>query len=64
MQDQRNEWKQQYDALLKGKIEKLKAMSPEAREQLRGRFGELCKEIRWFPPIGPISSRPPTLSLH
>jgi DNA-binding transcriptional MerR regulator len=46
MQDQRNEWKQQYDALLQGKIERLKAISPEAREQLRGQFAELCKEIQ------------------
>jgi DNA-binding transcriptional MerR regulator len=46
MQDQRNEWKKQYDALLQGKIDKLKAMSPEVREQLRGQFAELCKEIQ------------------
>jgi DNA-binding transcriptional MerR regulator len=46
MQDQRNEWKKQYDTLLQGKIEKLKAISPEAREQLRGQFAELCKEIQ------------------
>jgi DNA-binding transcriptional MerR regulator len=46
MQDQRNEWKKQYDALLQGKIDRLKAMSPEAREQLRGQFAELCREIQ------------------
>lgn len=46
MQDQRNEWKQQYDALLQGKIDRLKALSPEAREQLRGQFAELCGDIQ------------------
>jgi MerR family transcriptional regulator, thiopeptide resistance regulator len=46
MQDQRNEWKKQYDALLQGKIAKLQTMSPEAREQLRRNFAELCKEIQ------------------
>jgi MerR family transcriptional regulator, thiopeptide resistance regulator len=46
MQDQRNDWKKQYDALLLGKIDRLKAMSPEAREQLRGQFAELCKDIQ------------------
>ena len=45
MQDQRSEWKKQYDALLQGKIERLQAMSPEARQQLRGQFSELSKEI-------------------
>ena len=45
MMDQRQEWKQQYDALLQGKAERLKAMSPEAREQLRRQFAELCREI-------------------
>ena len=32
MQDQRNEWKKQYDALLQGNVDRLKAVSPEARE--------------------------------
>jgi len=45
MQDERKEWKTQYDALLQGKIERLQAMSPEAREQLRSQFSELCKEV-------------------
>lgn len=46
MQDQRNEWKKQYDAVLQGKIERLQAISPEAREQLRGQFAELCTDIQ------------------
>ena len=45
MQDNQDEFKNQYDALLKGKIERLKALSPDAREQLRGQFAELAKEI-------------------
>jgi len=46
MPDQRNEWKKRYDALLQGKIDRLKTMSPGAREQLRGQFAELCTEIQ------------------
>lgn len=45
MQDQRNEWKNQYNALLQGKINRLKAMSPDVREQLRGEFATLSREI-------------------
>ena len=58
MQDQRGEWKQQYDALLQGKIERLQTMSPEAREQLRGKFAELCKEVQGVleeDPAGPLA---------
>lgn len=46
MQNQRQEWNKQYDMLLQGKIDALKAMSPEDRERLRKQFGELCKEIQ------------------
>jgi DNA-binding transcriptional MerR regulator len=46
MQDKQDEFKNQYDALLQGKIERLKALSPDAREQLRGQFGALCREIQ------------------
>jgi MerR family transcriptional regulator, thiopeptide resistance regulator len=46
MQENQEEFKNQYDALLKGKIERLKALSPDAREQLRGQFAALCQEIQ------------------
>lgn len=46
MQDNQDEFKKQYDALLQGKIERLKALSPDARQQLRGQFAELCTEIQ------------------
>jgi hypothetical protein len=46
MPDKRTEWKTQYDALLQGKIDRLQAMSPEARDQLRGQFSELCHEMQ------------------
>ena len=46
MQDNQDEFKKQYDALLQGKIERLKAMSPDARQQLRGQFAELCAEVQ------------------
>jgi hypothetical protein len=45
MQEKRNEFKKQYVALLQGKIDRLRPMSPEAREELRGQFSELCREI-------------------
>jgi len=45
MQEKQDEYRQQYDALLKGKIERLQALGPEAREQLRQQFSELCQEI-------------------
>ena len=45
MQDNQDGLKKHYDALLQGKIERLKALSPGARGQLRGQFAELCKEI-------------------
>ena len=46
MQEKQDEFKKQYDALLQGKIERLKALSPDARGQLRGQFAELCAEIQ------------------
>jgi hypothetical protein len=46
MQDNQDEFKKQYDALLQGKIERLKALSPDARQQLRGQFADLCNEIQ------------------
>jgi DNA-binding transcriptional MerR regulator len=46
MQDERTEFKKLYDALLQGKIDRLRAMSPEAREDLRGRFAELATEVQ------------------
>jgi DNA-binding transcriptional MerR regulator len=46
MQDKRDEFKKQYDALVTGKIDRLRTMSPEARERLRGQFAELSKEIQ------------------
>ena len=46
MQDNQDEFKKQYDALLQGKIERLKALSPDARQQLRGEFADLCNEIQ------------------
>src|SRR5262245_10664241 len=46
MQNNQDEFKKQYDALLQGKIERLKALSPDARQQLRGQFAALCGEIQ------------------
>jgi MerR family transcriptional regulator, thiopeptide resistance regulator len=57
MQDQRDEFKTQYDALLQGKIERLRAMSPEVREKLRRQFADLCKEIEGALGEDPASPR-------
>jgi hypothetical protein len=46
MQEKRDEYRKQYEALLQGKIQRLQALSPEARERLRGQFSELCKDIQ------------------
>ncbi len=46
MQEKRDEFRKQYEELLQGKISRLQALSPQDREQLRTRFGELCKEIQ------------------
>jgi DNA-binding transcriptional MerR regulator len=46
MQEKRDEFKKQYEALLQGKIQRLPALSPDARERLRGQFSELSKEIQ------------------
>jgi MerR family transcriptional regulator, thiopeptide resistance regulator len=46
MQEKRDEFKKQYEALLQGKIARLQALSPDVRERLRGQFSELCKEIQ------------------
>jgi DNA-binding transcriptional MerR regulator len=46
MQEKRDEFKKQYEALVQGKIERLQALSPDVRERLRGQFSELCKEIQ------------------
>ena len=46
MQEKRDEFKKQYETLLQGKIERLQALTPEARENLRRQFSELCKEIQ------------------
>jgi DNA-binding transcriptional MerR regulator len=56
MQEKRDEFKKQYDALLRGKIDRLRAMPPEARERLRGQFSELSKEVEMVldqDPAGP-----------
>jgi len=46
MQEKRDEFRKQYEELLQGKISRLQALSPQDREQLRTRFGELCREIQ------------------
>jgi hypothetical protein len=38
--------RRKYDALLQGNIDRVQAMSSEARRHLRGQFAELCKEIQ------------------
>jgi DNA-binding transcriptional MerR regulator len=45
MQNKSEEWNQKYDALVQGKIERLKSMSPETKAQLQARWAELFKDI-------------------
>lgn len=45
MQEKRDEFKKTYEALVQGKVARLRALAPEAREELRGQFAALCKEI-------------------
>lgn len=45
MQEKRDEFKKTYEALVQGKATRLRALTPEAREQLRGQFAALCNEI-------------------
>jgi MerR family transcriptional regulator, thiopeptide resistance regulator len=57
MQDDRVEFKKQYDALLAGKVERLRAMSPEAREQLRDQFAVLARDVQGALDEDPASPR-------
>jgi DNA-binding transcriptional MerR regulator len=45
MQNNTDEWKKQYDGLVQGKIEHLKAMSPEKRADLQTQWTNLLKDI-------------------
>ena len=46
MQNNADEWTQKYDALIKGKIEHLQAMSPETRAALRKAWNDLLEEVK------------------
>jgi DNA-binding transcriptional MerR regulator len=46
MQNRTDQWKADYDKLLQGKIERLKAMSPEARASLGKQWAELFKDVQ------------------
>jgi DNA-binding transcriptional MerR regulator len=45
MQNNRDEWKTKYDALVQGKIERLKAMSAETRAALQTQWADLLKDV-------------------
>jgi DNA-binding transcriptional MerR regulator len=45
MQNKTEDWKQQYDSLVQGKIERLKAMSPEARAAMQKEWTDLLKDV-------------------
>jgi DNA-binding transcriptional MerR regulator len=57
MQNKREEWNKQYDGLVQGKIERLKALSPDARAELRARFADLFKEVEGALGEDPASPR-------
>jgi MerR family transcriptional regulator, thiopeptide resistance regulator len=45
MQNDGEEWKKQYDALVQASFEQLPSMSPDARTQLREQFADLFKDV-------------------
>src|SRR5216684_2877113 len=45
MQNKREEWKKEYDALVQGKLERLQTMSPEEKAKLREQFADLFKQV-------------------
>ena len=46
MHEDATAWKQQYDELVSTKIERLRALSPEAMSDLRARWSELVTDIQ------------------
>ena len=46
MQDDATMWKQQYDALVSQKVERLRTLSPDARSELRSQWSALVTEIK------------------
>lgn len=57
MQNTSEEWNQKYEALVKGKIERLKAMSPEERAQLQEQWSVLFKDIERVLDQDPASAK-------
>ena len=45
MQNKSDEWKQKYDTLVQGKIDRLKAMTPEERAQLQQQWTDLFTDV-------------------
>ena len=45
MQHNTEEWKKQYDALVQGKLDRLKTMSPEAKSQVQQEWTDLLKDV-------------------
>jgi MerR family transcriptional regulator, thiopeptide resistance regulator len=67
MQEKRDEFKKAYEALVQGKVERLRALTPEARKELRGQFAALCKEIEGVlhdDPAGPRAQELAVRWLH
>jgi DNA-binding transcriptional MerR regulator len=46
MQNRAEDWKQKYDTLVQGKIERLKSMSPEAKAQLQKQWTDLFEDVK------------------
>jgi hypothetical protein len=57
MQNKRDVWKQKYDELMQGKIERLRPISPDARTRLREQFADLFKEVEGALGEDPASPR-------
>ena len=57
MQNNSDEWKKQYDGLVQGKMERLKAMSPETRADLQRQWTDLLKDVQASLSEDPASPR-------
>jgi DNA-binding transcriptional MerR regulator len=57
MQDKTEDWKQQYDALVKGKLERLQTMTSEDKATLRAQFADLFKQVEATTDEDPASPR-------
>jgi DNA-binding transcriptional MerR regulator len=57
MQNNSDRWNQQYEALVQGKTERLRAMSPEVKAQLQNEWAALCRDVEGALDQDPTTAR-------